>query len=326
MGEDSDFTGEAPKSWDEEESEAFGEFGEAMVPGREEIEQTFLKLLPAERDESFWGVEIGTGTGWLSAAVLREFPRARMIGLDGSRKGNGSEPNDKIVKWLLNSSSAITAKVKTSSRTARLPTANRSTSAMIAVGKAVKIPAQTPMLPKGARRSCKLTRNVQASGALRAPSGFLVTPLPAGSKKAEGLSSLAQTLAPAAQEEPEGEVLELDELWSFVFEKQRKRWIWIAQCRRTRQVVAYAIGDRGEGPAGSCGSASRKATGEGYSTVTSGKVTKRSCPRINIKRWVRAVDRPAMWRDGTARCAKGWDVLLERRCRFRRARRCTRFV
>ena len=117
---------------------------------------------------------------------------------------------------------------------------------MIAVGKAVKIPAQTPMLPKGARRSCKLTRNVQASGALRAPSGFLVTPLPAGSKKAEGLSSLAQTLAPAAQEEPEGEVLELDELWSFVFEKQRKRWIWIAQCRRTRQVVAYAIGDRGE--------------------------------------------------------------------------------
>ena len=161
-------------------------------------------------------------------------------------EGNGSEPNDKIVKWLLNSSSAITAKVKTSSRTARLPTANRSTSAMIAVGKAVKIPAQTPMLPKGARRSCKLTRNVQASGALRAPSGFLVTPLPAGSKKAEGLSSLAQTLAPAAQEEPEGEVLELDELWSFVFEKQRKRWIWIAQCRRTRQVVAYAIGDRGE--------------------------------------------------------------------------------
>jgi insertion element IS1 protein InsB len=53
---------------------------------------------------------------------------------------------------------------------------------------------------------------------------------------------LEQTLAPAR----EGEILELDELWSFVFEKRRKRWIWLALCRRTRQVVAYAIGDRGE--------------------------------------------------------------------------------
>ena len=54
---------------------------------------------------------------------------------------------------------------------------------------------------------------------------------------------MGQTLAPAATE---GEILELDELWSFVFEKQRKRWIWLALCRRTRQVVAYAIGNRGE--------------------------------------------------------------------------------
>lgn len=54
---------------------------------------------------------------------------------------------------------------------------------------------------------------------------------------------MGQTLAPVATE---GEILELDELWSFVFEKQRKRWIWLALCRRTRQVVAYAIGNRGE--------------------------------------------------------------------------------
>jgi len=40
--------------------------------------------------------------------------------------------------------------------------------------------------------------------------------------------------------------LELDELWSFVLKKSRKRWIWIALCRRTRQVVAYVIGDRSE--------------------------------------------------------------------------------
>ncbi|PSO75665.1 MAG: hypothetical protein BRC40_04570 [Cyanobacteria bacterium QH_8_48_120] len=40
--------------------------------------------------------------------------------------------------------------------------------------------------------------------------------------------------------------LELDELWSFVIKKANKRWIWITLCRRTRQVVAYVIGDRSE--------------------------------------------------------------------------------
>ncbi len=46
--------------------------------------------------------------------------------------------------------------------------------------------------------------------------------------------------------QPEVCVLELDELWSFVLKKTRKRWIWIALCRGTRQVVAYVIGDRSE--------------------------------------------------------------------------------
>ena len=49
------------------------------------------------------------------------------------------------------------------------------------------------------------------------------------------------------------EVLELDEMqhwlpgrWSFVRFRKNKRWVWLAQCRRTRQIVAYAIGDRSE--------------------------------------------------------------------------------
>ncbi len=42
------------------------------------------------------------------------------------------------------------------------------------------------------------------------------------------------------------EVLELDELWSFVRCKGWVRWLWIALCRRTRQVVAYVFGDRSE--------------------------------------------------------------------------------
>lgn len=38
--------------------------------------------------------------------------------------------------------------------------------------------------------------------------------------------------------------LELDELWSFVLKKVNQIWVWIALCRKTRQVVAYALGDR----------------------------------------------------------------------------------
>lgn len=38
--------------------------------------------------------------------------------------------------------------------------------------------------------------------------------------------------------------LELDELWSFVLKKSRKRWVWIALCRQRRQIVAFVIGNR----------------------------------------------------------------------------------
>ena len=41
-------------------------------------------------------------------------------------------------------------------------------------------------------------------------------------------------------------MLELDELWSFVYQKSNKKWVWIALCRRTRQIVAYYVGDRDE--------------------------------------------------------------------------------
>ncbi len=61
-------------------------------------------------------------------------------------------------------------------------------------------------------------------------------------KKATELPPLASTL----RDYQAGDVLELDELWSFVGNRENKRWVWIALCRRTRQVVAYFIGDRSE--------------------------------------------------------------------------------
>ncbi|MBA2396336.1 MAG: hypothetical protein H0V70_26715 [Ktedonobacteraceae bacterium] len=33
-------------------------------------------------------------------------------------------------------------------------------------------------------------------------------------------------------------------MWSFVLKKAGIRWLWTAMCRRTRQIVAFAIGDR----------------------------------------------------------------------------------
>ena len=43
-----------------------------------------------------------------------------------------------------------------------------------------------------------------------------------------------------------GDVLELDELWSFVGKKTCQLWLWVALCRRTRQIVAWNLGDRSE--------------------------------------------------------------------------------
>jgi IS1 family transposase len=53
-------------------------------------------------------------------------------------------------------------------------------------------------------------------------------------------------LIPPEPNDPETHVLELDELWSFVLRKVNQAWIWIALCRFSRQVVAYAVGDRSE--------------------------------------------------------------------------------
>ena len=61
-------------------------------------------------------------------------------------------------------------------------------------------------------------------------------------KKGSDLPALSETLI-----EPNDSMvieLELDELWSFVLKKDRKRWVWVALCRSTRQIVAFVIGDR----------------------------------------------------------------------------------
>ena len=54
------------------------------------------------------------------------------------------------------------------------------------------------------------------------------------------LPSLAESLLPKQA----GDILELDELWAFVYRRDNQCWLWTALCRRTRQIVAFALGDR----------------------------------------------------------------------------------
>lgn len=58
----------------------------------------------------------------------------------------------------------------------------------------------------------------------------------------KSLPNLKDTLLPAQPED----ILEYDEAWSFVLKKINKRWLWTVLCRRTRQIIAFVIGDRSE--------------------------------------------------------------------------------
>lgn len=42
----------------------------------------------------------------------------------------------------------------------------------------------------------------------------------------------------------ENDVLEFDEMWSFVYSKANKAWLWFAICRSTKQLVTWHLGKR----------------------------------------------------------------------------------
>src|SRR5512136_2492461 len=71
-------------------------------------------------------------------------------------------------------------------------------------------------------RSLQPTMSARACVASSARLGLVVKPWSPGSKKDERNPELSETLLAA---EPE-DVLEADEMWSFVFEHWNKRWLW----------------------------------------------------------------------------------------------------
>jgi IS1 family transposase len=87
-------------------------------------------------------------------------------------------------------------------------------------------------------------KNVAVCVALHARLASLAPPCPLGSKKVAQLPPFSTTLVVPDPGDAASTTLELDELWSFVLKKVNQVWVWIALCRKTRQVVAYALGDR----------------------------------------------------------------------------------
>ena len=126
------------------------------------------------------------------------------------------------------------------------------------------------------------------------------------------LPSLQETLLPAQV----SDVLELDELVSFVAEKFFKRWLWLAMCRRTRQIVAYAIGDRSETTAQKLW----QAIPEAYRVCPIYTDDYNVYPLIilpnNIELLPKKPTKPTTRSVGTTPSANGWVVTPARPCPF----------
>ncbi len=69
--------------WSAESSETYRQLASVAVPAREEQVATLLSLLPFGREEAFRVVELASGEGMLSQAILEAFPAATVLALDG---------------------------------------------------------------------------------------------------------------------------------------------------------------------------------------------------------------------------------------------------
>jgi cyclopropane fatty-acyl-phospholipid synthase-like methyltransferase len=70
-------------SWSEDDSSTFLDTGRFFVPRREEQIEALCRLVPV-REGAFEMLELCPGEGLLAESLLRRFPRARLLALDGS--------------------------------------------------------------------------------------------------------------------------------------------------------------------------------------------------------------------------------------------------
>src|SRR5262245_33721530 len=75
--------GDESVEWSAENSEVYRQLASVAVPAREEQIATLLSLLPFGREGEFHVVELASGEGMLSQAILEAFPAATVLALDG---------------------------------------------------------------------------------------------------------------------------------------------------------------------------------------------------------------------------------------------------
>jgi tRNA (cmo5U34)-methyltransferase len=69
--------------WTSENSEVYRQLAAVAVPFRAEQIAALLTLMPFPRDSTFGVVELASGEGYLSQAILQAFPNATVLALDG---------------------------------------------------------------------------------------------------------------------------------------------------------------------------------------------------------------------------------------------------
>ncbi|HHW78530.1 MAG TPA: hypothetical protein GX399_16095 [Xanthomonadaceae bacterium] len=120
------------------------------------------------------------------------------------------------------------------------------------------------------------------------------------------------------------EALELDELWTFVRHRRRGVvWRWLARCRRTRPIVAYALGPRDDATARLLWTRIPVAYRKAFSILTIWRATTTSCPPPSTAPPTpNAVPPPASSASMTP-CVNAWGDSCARPFRFPNAPRCT---
>jgi tRNA (cmo5U34)-methyltransferase len=68
--------------WSEDISEQYRKLASIAVPARTEQIATLLTLIPFSQDDKFAVVELASGEGYLSAAILEAFPKSVILALD----------------------------------------------------------------------------------------------------------------------------------------------------------------------------------------------------------------------------------------------------
>ncbi|MEL6403630.1 MAG: class I SAM-dependent methyltransferase [Chloroflexota bacterium] len=71
-----------PSEWTSQDSDLYKQLAAIAVPRRAEQIATVLTLIPFDKDDAFCVVELASGEGYLSAAILEAFPHATVTALD----------------------------------------------------------------------------------------------------------------------------------------------------------------------------------------------------------------------------------------------------